>query len=166
MPKNDKIVPKIVPKSYQNRTYRTKIVPTGTMLVRFCYFCAFSEIIFHFHDNLQQFRHRKRTHIDWSITFAARIRFWWFLHRLKAEIQGFQTVQKSLKTDSCSESYGPIQIAKFSVSNNFAQEEFRSVELIWYDFLGCGTILVRFFAHGTILVRVSYLWYEFSLLWF
>ena len=38
---------------------------------------------------------------------------------------------------------------------------FRSVELIWYDFLNHGTILVRILTHGTILVRFSYPWYDF-----
>ena len=81
---------------------------------------------------------------------------------MKAKIQGFQTVQKSWNTVSCSESYGLIKIANFSMSDIFAQADFGSVELIWYDFLRYGKILVRFsylwydfLSHGTILVRVG-----------
>ena len=62
--------------------------------------------------------------------------------QVKAEIQGFQSVQNSWKTDSCSESYGPIEIVDFSTAGIFGKGDFRSVELIWYDFLRYGTIFV------------------------
>ena len=48
------------------------------------------------------------------------------------------------------------------MSDIFAQTDFRLVELIWYDFLRYGTILVRC---GTIflpMVRFSYLRYDFG----
>ena len=51
-----------------------------------------------------------------AITFATRIRFSWFWYRLKALNLSFQTVQKSSKTDKCSESYGTIEMGPFSRS--------------------------------------------------
>ena len=41
------------------------------------------------------------------------------------------------------------------MSNSSAQNDFWSVELIWYDFLRHGKSLVRILAHGTILVRLG-----------
>ena len=44
-----------------------------------------------------------------AITFDADVQFWWFLYRLKAEIQGFQSVQKSSKFNICIKSYGDFE---------------------------------------------------------
>ena len=44
------------------------------------------------------FHNSKRTWFESCITFATDLRFWWFLHRLKAENQGFQSVQNSWKS--------------------------------------------------------------------
>ena len=65
---------------------------------------------------LAEFLYGKSTHLDFSITFATGTRFQWFLHRLKAEIVSFRTVQKLSKTDPCTESYDQIRVDTFSGS--------------------------------------------------
>ena len=76
---------------------------------------------------------------------------------MKAEIQGFQTVQKSAKTGSWSESYDRFELGRFRIvtflgndvfarkSINFHIDSLNSVQNSWYD--GFGTMDKN---HGTI----------------
>ena len=61
---------------------------------------------------------KKTCRLESVTTFPTRVRFSWFLHRLKAESLSFQTVQKSWKTNPCSESYGPFELDTFSMEKH------------------------------------------------
>ena len=101
------LVRNFLPKSYLSYQTRTTRYDLGTMFGTILLFlCLFGNQFFIFTIIHKRCGPGKRTHLDCSITFATDIRFTWFLHRLKTEIQGFQTVQKSPKTDSCSKRYG------------------------------------------------------------
>ena len=41
------------------------------------------------------------------------------------------------------------------MSKTFAQDDFRSVELIWYDFLSHGTVFGPWYEFGTVLVQLG-----------
>ena len=45
---------------------------------------------------------------EWSVTFDTDLRFRRFFNRWKAEIEGFQTVKESSKTDISIDNYGPF----------------------------------------------------------
>ena len=98
--------------------WRCRII-LGCLIEQTHFLYSYSSMDVNFHRALTfSFRFHQRPQLPGTITFDGEVHFRWFLHRSKAETEGFRSVKKSSKMDITIKRYGDLEDSSYISYSN------------------------------------------------